>query len=133
MVNISFFLHPCNKNRCNRVSIYNHYFNEINIQGFDFINGFRCNDVHKVNELNNLSVNIFILNFYPGQNKRRHNIIPIEISRNNSDRVIDLAIYHHQYALIKKLNVFLGDHDKNFICRRCLSSYTRENMLHKQK
>ena len=29
----------------------------------------------------------------------------------------------------KKLNVFLGDHHKNFICRRCLSSYTSENML----
>ena len=31
--------------------------------------------------------------------------------------------------------VVLGDHNKNFICRRCLSSYSSENMLmlHKQK
>ena len=31
--------------------------------------------------------------------------------------------------------VFLGDLNKNFICRRCLSSYSSENMLmlHKQK
>ena len=25
--------------------------------------------------------------------------------------------------------MFLGDHHKNFICRRCLNSYTSENML----
>ena len=25
--------------------------------------------------------------------------------------------------------MFLGDHHKNFKCRRCLSSYTSENML----
>ena len=37
--------------------------------------------------------------------------------------------------LIKKLNVFSGDHHKTFICRRCLNSYTKENTfkLHKLK
>ena len=36
---------------------------------------------------------------------------------------------------MKRLDVFLGDHNKKFICRQCLSSYTRENTLikHKQK
>ena len=33
----------------------------------------------------------------------------------------------------KKLDVFLGDLNKKFICRRCLSSYTSENMLMKLK
>ena len=105
------------------------------INGFDFTKGFRCSDVHKFNELNNLSVNIFELNFYQYQNKWRHKLIPIEVSKNDSDRVIDLAIYKNHYVLIKKLDVFLGDHNKKFICRRCLSSYTSENMLikHKQK
>ena len=60
--------------------------------------------------------------------KRRHKLVPIEFSKNDSDRVFDLIIYKYQYALIKKFNVFLGDHNKNFICRRCLSSYTSENM-----
>ena len=31
--------------------------------------------------------------------------------------------------LNKNLNVLLGDRHKNFICRRCLNSYTSENML----
>ena len=129
------YLHPCNNNHPNRVSNYRQYFNELNIQDFDFTNGVKCSDVHRFNELNNLSVNIFELNFYQDQNQWRHKLIPIEISKNNSDRVIDLAIYKNHYVLIKKLDVFLGDHNKKFICRRCLSSYTSENMLikHKQK
>ena len=51
------------------------------------------------------------------------------------DNVIDLLIYKNHYALIKKLHVFLGDHNKSFVCRRCLNSYTCENALinHKEK
>ena len=58
-------------------------------------------------------------------------MIPIEVSKNESDKVIDLFIYKNHYALIENLNVFLGDHHKTFICRRCLKSYTSENMLMK--
>ena len=129
-------LYPCNNNHPNRVSNYKQYFNELNIQGFDFSRGFiKFIDVHKFNGINILSVNIFELVFYQDQNQWKHKLIPIEISKNDSDRVIDLAIYKSHYILIKKLNTFLGDHNKNFICRRCLSSYTSENMLmkHKQK
>ena len=128
-------LHPCNNNHPNRVSNYKQYFNELNINGFDFTNGFKCSDVHRFNEVNNLSVNIFELNFYRFQSKWRHKLIPIEVSKNNSDRVIDLAIYINHYILIRKLDVFLGDHNKKFICRQCFSSYTSEKMLlkHKQK
>ena len=59
----------------------------------------------------------------------------MKISKNESDRVVDLLIYKNHYALLKKLNVFLGDHHKNFIYRRCLNSYTCENALinHKEK
>ena len=127
------YIHPCNINHPNRVSTYRQYFIELNIQGFDFSKGFRCSDVHKFNELNNLSVNIFELVFYQDQNNWRHKLIPIEISKNDSDRVIDLAIYKNHYVLIKKLDVFLGDHNKKFICRQCLSSYKSENMLIKHK
>ena len=56
-------LHPCNNNHPNRVSNYKQYFNELNINGFDFANGFKCSNVHKFNELKNLSVNIFELVF----------------------------------------------------------------------
>ena len=35
--------------------------------------------------------------------------------------------------ILKKLDVYLGDHSKKFICRQCLCSYTSENMLMKHK
>ena len=128
-------IHPCSNNHPNRVSQYKKLFNELNIQDFDFTNGFKCSDVHKFNELNILSVNIFELTFYQDQSKWRHKLIPIEVSKNNSDRIIDLAIYKNHYVLIKRIDVFLGDHNKKHICRRCLSSYTSKNMLikHNQK
>ena len=128
-------LHPCENNHPNRVSNYVQYFNELNFQNLDFTNGFKCSDVHKFNEINNLSVNINELNFYQDGDKWKNNLIPTEISKNESDNVIDLLIYKNHYALIKKLHVFLGDHHKSFVCRRCLNSYTCENALlnHKEK
>ena len=73
------------------------------------------------------------MNFYQDNNNWKHKLIPIEVSKNDSDKVIDLLIYKNHYALIKKLNVFLGNHICKFICRNCLSSYTCENMLNKHK
>ena len=104
------YLHPSN-NHPNRVSIYRQNFNELDIQGFDSSKGFKCSDFHKFNEINVLSVNILELSFYQDQNQWRHKLIPIEISKNNSDRFIDLAYYKNHYVLIKKLDVFLGDHE----------------------
>ena len=62
-------LHPCNIIHPNKVSNYKQYFNELNIIEFDFTNGFTCSDVHKFNEIKNLSVNIFESNFYQAQIK----------------------------------------------------------------
>ena len=78
-------LHPCSNNRPNRVSNYKQYSNKLNIDGFDFTNGFRCSDVHKFEKLNNLSFNIFELTFYQDQNKWRHKLIPIDVRKNESD------------------------------------------------
>ena len=128
-------LHPCKNDHPNTVNNYIQYFNELNFQNFDFTNGFKCSDVHRFNELNNLSVNIYELKFYQDGDKWKHNLLPTEISKNESDNVIDLLIYKNHYALIEKLHVFLGDHNKSFICRRCFNSYTCENALinHKEK
>ena len=46
-----------------------------------------------------------------------------------SGRVVDLLSYKNPYALSKKFVAFLGNHFKIFICRRCLNSFTGENML----
>ena len=128
-------LHPCENTHPSRVNNYLQYFDELNFQCFDFINGFKCSDVHRFKELNNLPVNIYELNFDQDGDKWKHKLIPLKISKNESDNVIDLLIYKNHYALTKKIHVFLGEHNKTFVCRRCLNSYTCENALinHKEK
>ena len=123
------FLHPCENDHPIRVANYRQYFNELNVESFDFTNGFRCSDVHIFKKLDDLSVNIFDLGFYQDKNKWKHFLFLIEISKNESDKVIELLTFKNHYALNKKPNVFLGSHHKNFECRRCLNSYTSENMV----
>ena len=88
-------LHPCDNDHLDRVSNCKQYFNELNNNGFYFTNGFKCSDVHKFEKLNNLSIIIFEINFYQDKNKWKHNLIPIEISKNESDKVFDLLIYNN--------------------------------------
>ena len=121
-------LYPC-ENNPNRVSNYEPYFIELNIEGFDFTNGFKCSDMYRFEKLNNLSINIYELGF----DQKKHKLIPVEISKNESDKVIDLLIFKNHYVLIKKLNVFIGKHVCKYICRKCLNSYTSHNMLIKHK
>ena len=129
------YLHPCENTQPSRVNKYLQYFNELNFQSFYFTNGFKCSDVHRFNDLKELSVIIYELNFYQGVDNWQHNLIPIEISKNESDKVFDLLFYKNHYALIKKLHVLLSNHNKTFKCRRCLNSYTNENALinHKER
>ena len=95
-------LYPCEITHPSRVNNFLQYFIELNFQSFDFTNGFKCNDIHKVNELNNVSVNIYDLNFYQDFDKWKHNLIPIEISKNESDKIVDLLIYIKNIMLLSK-------------------------------
>ena len=87
------------------------YFEELNIQGFDFTNGFEISDYQKFEKTNNSSKSIFEVNFYQIQNIWRHEIIPLEVSDNDSDRVVDLLIYKKNFVLIEKLHIILGGHN----------------------
>ena len=99
----------------------------MNIEGFDLSNRFKCSD--KFEKINNLSINKFELKFYKDQNILKYNLNPIEISKNDSDRVVDVIKYKNHYALTKKLRVFLGDHNKIIKSTRCLNSHTVGNMV----
>ena len=59
--------------------------------------------------------------------------MPIEVSKIDFDRVVDFLIYENHYVFIKKLILVLGEHNCNFICRRCLSSYESQTVSLKQK
>ena len=101
-------LHPCENTHPSSVNNYIQYFNELNFQSFDFTNGYKCSDLHIFIDWNNLSVPIYELNLYQDGDKWQHNLIPIEISKNESDKDIDLLIYKKLYALIKKVHVFFS-------------------------
>ena len=123
-------LRPFNNGHLNRVSNCRQNFNELNIQGFDFTKGFKCSDMHKFERLNNLSIDIYDLNFSKDDNKWKHKQKPIEISKNITvDRVIHLGKYKNHYNLMKKVKVFFCKEDIKYICRRCLYSYTTQIVL----
>ena len=92
---------PCNNSHPTRVINYSQNFNKLNLEEFDFTNGLKCSDIHRFEKINKLSMNMFELNFYQGQDKWKHNLIPIEISKNISDSIFDLLLYKNLYALIK--------------------------------
>ena len=69
-------LHPCNNKHPNRVSNYRQYYNEINFEGFGLTNGFKCSDVHKVEKITNLCINMFEVNFYQHQEKWKQKLTP---------------------------------------------------------
>ena len=76
-------LRPVNISHRNRVSNYRQYSNELNIEDFGFTIGVKCIDVHKFEKLKSLSNNIFELKFNQDQNKWKHKLIPILISKND--------------------------------------------------
>ena len=88
---------------------------------------------HNFEKLHNLSINIFEVIFYQEQDKWNCKLIPIENSKNESDRVGDFWSYKNHYVLIKNLNVLLGKQDCRYICKRRLKSYTSENKILKHK
>ena len=126
-------LYPCNNIHSTRVITYRKNFDELNIERFDITNWIKCSDVHRFEKLNKLSTNIFELNFSQNQNKWRLKLIPIEVSKNESDRVIDLLIYKNHQVLNKKLQIVFGNRNFIYVCRRCLNSYTSQNVLIKHK
>ena len=76
---------------------------------------------------------MFELNFHQDQNKWRHELISIEVSKNESDRIIDSLVYKNHYAPTKKLPRLLGNHICNYVCRQCLKSYSCQIVLIKHK
>ena len=108
-------------------------FDKLNLQVFDFTNGFNCSDVHRFKKLDNFSVKTFELNFYHDQIEWNHIIEPIEVGENDSDRVLDLLIYKNHYVLNKAWEIFLGNHNCNFVCRICLRSFPSRNVLMKHR
>ena len=71
---------------------------------------------------------MFDLNFYQDENKWKQNLIPIESSKNISEKVFDLLLYKNHYVLIEKLRIILSIHDSKIEFSSCLCPFLRQNV-----
>ena len=85
----------------------------------------KCNNIHKIEEKNTVFKILIESKFCQDQNKWKHKLIPIEVNKNISDKVVDPLIFKNTYSLIKMLHMFLVKYESKFGCRRCLSSYLK--------
>ena len=115
-------IHPIGKDP-QRVSKYKPYQNELNVSGIDFTNGMKIVDIPRFEILNpTLSINVFENS---KEEENDYKLFPLYISKNiENRRIIDLILYKNHYILLKKLHVFIGKHDNQYVCRNCLSSYS---------
>ena len=89
-------LHPSENCHPNRVSNYREYFKKLKIDVLEF--PFKTSDVYKFERMNNLTNNVIELQFYQEGLNWKHKLIPIEVSENSSETVIDLLIYKNHLA-----------------------------------
>ena len=128
-------IYPCENSPPNIISNYTQNFYELNFQCFNFSNGFKCNDVYKFEKIKTFSSKIYDLGFCEDK-KWKQELMPIAVSKNDSDRVVDLLIHKNHYVLIsRKVNISSGNHDCKLSSRKCLSSSTSQIVLmnHKQR
>ena len=83
MWSIVALLHPITDSKNRRptgASNYRQYFNELNFNGSDFVNGYKCSNLHRFGKINNIPTSIIELGFHQNQTKWKHKLLPIEIS-----------------------------------------------------
>ena len=93
-------LHPCENSYPTTVKNFRLLFIQLNVQGLDFTNKLKSSLVQKFEKMNNLFFNNFEFTFYRDQSKWNHHSIPIQISKNESDIVVDLLFYKNHEAII---------------------------------
>ena len=72
-------LHPCSNGHPERTSSNAEYSNELNIDGYDFTDGFKTSDAKRFETTNKLSIKIFELIFYLEGENWKHKLVPIEL------------------------------------------------------
>ena len=73
--------YPCDNDQLSRVSNSKQYFDELNIERFDFTNGVKSSDMHRFEKVKNLSIKINEIYFYQEGDKRKIILLPIEIKK----------------------------------------------------
>ena len=114
--------HPVDKDP-QRVTKYKPYRDELNITNINFANGMKIVEIPRFERLNpTLSINVFE---YSTEEDNVYKLVWLNFSKpNENKRIKDLILYKIHYILLKKLRDFIGKHDRRYVCRNCLGSYT---------
>ena len=118
MWSISFALHPIDrKNHPDRVTKYKQYDNNLKFDDINF--PVKLDKIPKFEKLNNININVF------GYDEK-YKIFPLQISKNNFEKVIDLLFFTNKntnhYCWIKKFDGLVSkqinkDSHKYFHCK----------------
>ena len=114
-----------------RLSAYKNYENGLNFDDISF--PVKLDKISKFEKLNNININIF-------RYDENYNIFPLQISKNNFEKVIDLLLINHDnnnyYCWIKNFDGLISKQyneksDKCYHCKRCLHGYSTKELLEK--
>ena len=98
-----------------RVNHYIQYKNEFKYDEEDM--PMKINKISKFEKQNNVSINVYMLD---DDEKTK---IPVHISKQKTNEVINLFIHDGHYSLIKNFSRFCGNDKKN-VCPNCLKCYS---------
>lgn len=128
-------LFPANNGNPNRVSSYPHYSTVLRFDNIDL--PVKIKDVSKIEELNNISINIYSLT-YCSETMKYEVVGPIYFSKNKKNRHVNLLIVEEgersHYVLIKNLSRLisaqLSKHTGRIhLCDGCLNTFPSEAAL----
>ena len=106
-----------------RVKQYKPFLNEFKYNTADM--PMKINNISKFEKDNNVNINVYMLESEDTKAKNPLKI-PIHISKQNNDEIINLFLHNEHYSLIKNYSRFCGgSHQYN--CPRCLKGYKNTN------
>ena len=125
-------LHPIDrKNHPDRVTKYKQYENNLKFDDISF--PVKLDKIPKFEKLNNININVFSYN-------EKYNIFPLQISKINFEKVIDLLSITNEntnhYCWIKNFDGLVrkqinkGSH-KYFHCKKCMHGFKTKDLLEK--
>ena len=124
------YLHPVQKN-VSRINDLREYENDLNFKGINF--PVKLKDIQKFENQNSdlPGINVFSIN---DNNK----IYPLRLSQKDTKKTIDLFLFSKEetkhYSLIKnfsrlKRSQITSNNKKIHICKKCLTHFTKQNLL----
>lgn len=121
-------LYP-NVHNSNRIASYPHYRSVLNVKDIAF--PIRREDIAKFEQLNNISINVYILD-------KKLKCVPNRLTKNKKDRHVNLLLIQNRkkchYVWIKDLSRLISrqlnnNTKKKFFCDRCLHYFHSESRL----